>query len=135
MRVLVGRKITSPGEFRGKNKTTCVPCSYKASAGFVYPLDRSFLYIHKPQVIYVRFEEIASVNFARSGGSTRSFDIEVELKSGSMYTFSSIAKDEQGNLYEFISKKGIKIQSKGKVRSPHCYCLFSVYLHQQLSAY
>ncbi|CAG0923330.1 unnamed protein product [Notodromas monacha] len=114
MRVLVGRKITSPGSFRGKNKSVCVPCTYKASAGYVYPLERSFLYIYKPQVIYVKFEEVLSVNFARSGGSTRSFDIEVEMKGGPLHTFSSIAKDEQGNLYDYISQKKLKIKSKGK---------------------
>lgn len=47
-----------------------IGCSYKAAAGYLYPLDRGFIYIHKPP-LHIRFEEISSVNFARSGGSTR----------------------------------------------------------------
>lgn len=55
---------------------------------------------------------MSSVNFARSGGSTRSFDIEVELRNSIMHTFSSIEKDEYGRLYEFVKSKGLKIGSK-----------------------
>lgn len=50
--------------------------------------------MHKPPV-HVRFDEISSVNFARvagGGGSSRSFDFEVETKSGTTYVFSSIEK-------------------------------------------
>lgn len=50
--------------------------------------------MHKPPV-HVRFDEISSVNFARvqgGGGSSRSFDFEVETKSGATYVFSSIEK-------------------------------------------
>lgn len=57
----------------------------------MYPLERGFIYVHKPP-IHIRFEEVSSVNFARSGGSTRSFDFEVETKSGVVHTFSSIEK-------------------------------------------
>src|SRR5690348_18079245 len=46
-------------------------CSYKAAAGYIYPLERGFIFIHKPP-LHIRFEEVNSVNFARSGGSTRS---------------------------------------------------------------
>lgn len=52
------------------------------------------------------------MNFARSGGSTRSFDLEVELRNSIVHTFSSIEKDEYGRLYEFLKAKGIKIGSK-----------------------
>ena len=50
--------------------------------------------MHKPPV-HVRFDEISSVNFARvagGAGSSRSFDFEVETKSGTTYVFSSIEK-------------------------------------------
>ena len=50
-----------------------------------------------------RFEEIASVNFARGGGSTRSFDFEVETKNGVVHTFSSIEKEEYNRLYDFVN--------------------------------
>ena len=72
-----------------------ISCSYKAGSGFLYPLERGFMFVPKPPV-HIRFDEISCVNFARvqSGGGTssRSFDFEVEHKNGSVITFSSIDK-------------------------------------------
>jgi structure-specific recognition protein 1 len=70
MKAIVNRKITVPGGFIGHSGTPAVGCSYKAAAGYMYPLERGFIYVHKPPV-HIRFEEISSVNFARSGGGTR----------------------------------------------------------------
>jgi len=113
MKVIINRKLTGPANFIGHSGTPAVGCSYKAAAGYLYPLERGFIYVHKPP-IHIRFEEIASVNFARSGGSTRSFDFEIELKSGNVYTFSSIEKEEYGKLYDFISSKKINVKNTGK---------------------
>ena len=71
--------------------THSVSCSYKAATGFLYPLERGFIFVHKPP-IHIRFDEVANVNFARSSGSSRSFDFEVETKTGTVYTFISIEK-------------------------------------------
>ncbi|CAG0899999.1 unnamed protein product [Darwinula stevensoni] len=114
MKVLVNRKVTVPGAFSGVSGMPCVTCSYKASAGLLYPLERGFLYIHKPP-IHIRFEEIGTLNFARSGGSTRSFDIEIETKSSVIHTFSSIGKEEYGKLYDFISSKKLRIKNRGRL--------------------
>lgn len=91
MKAIVQRKITVPGTFKGHSGTQAIACSYRACNGLLYPLERGFIYIHKPPV-HIRFDEIASVNFARSGGSTRSFDFEIETKTGVVHTFSSIEK-------------------------------------------
>uniref|UniRef100_A0A0V0G502 FACT complex subunit SSRP1 n=1 Tax=Triatoma dimidiata TaxID=72491 RepID=A0A0V0G502_TRIDM len=111
MKVLVNRKITVPSGFIGHSGTPAVGCSYKAAAGYMYPLERGFIYIHKPP-LHIRFEEISSVNFARSGGSTRSFDFEIELKSGVVHTFSSIEKEEYGKLFDFITSKKLRVKNK-----------------------
>lgn len=113
MKHIAGRKLTGPGAFMGHTGTPAVSCSFKAAAGFLYPLERGFIYVHKPP-IHIRFEEIASVNFARGGGSTRSFDFEVELKSGTVHTFSSIEKEEYGKLFDFITSKKLNIKNRGK---------------------
>jgi structure-specific recognition protein 1 len=50
--------------------------------------------VHKP-AIYIKFDGIASVNFARMSGSagvSRSFDFEVEMKDGNAHHFSSLMK-------------------------------------------
>lgn len=117
MRVLVNRKLTTPGPFVGHSGTPAISCSYKAAAGYIYPLERGFIFIHKPP-LHIRFEELNSVNFARSGGSTRSFDFEVELRSGVIYTFSSIEKEEYPKLFDFVNNKKIRIKNSGKNKAP-----------------
>ncbi|XP_065155336.1 FACT complex subunit Ssrp1 [Atheta coriaria] len=113
MKVIINRKISGPGGFKGHGGTPAVSCSFKAAAGYLYPLERGFIYVHKPP-IHIRFEEVASVNFARGGGSTRSFDFEVELKSGTVHTFSSIEKEEYGKLFDFITNKKLNVKNRGK---------------------
>ena len=54
-------------------------CGYKSNTGYLYPLERGFLYVPRPP-IHLRFDEIAHVNFARGTGTLRSFDFEVTSK-------------------------------------------------------
>ena len=74
---------------------SAVSCGHKSNTGFLYPMDKGLIFVHKPTV-YVKYEQVACVNFARvsggGGASSRSFDLEVDLKNGSGYTFSSILK-------------------------------------------
>lgn len=112
MKVLVQRKITSPGTLGSSSQNPAITCSYRAGAGLLYPLERGFIYIHKPPV-HIRFDEILSINFARSGGSTRSFDFEVETKSGVVHTFSSIEKEEYSKLYDFVTNKKLRVKNRG----------------------
>ena len=114
MKALVNRKITVPGSFMGHSGTPAVSCSYKAASGFIYPLERGIMFVYKPP-IFVKFEDVQSVNFARSGGTNRSFDIEVSTRGDTVYTFSSIEKDEYTRLYEFLKGKKIAVKSVGKM--------------------
>ncbi|XP_012277915.1 FACT complex subunit Ssrp1 [Orussus abietinus] len=113
MKVIINRKLTGPGNFVGHSGTAAIGCSFKAAAGYIYPLERGFIYVHKPP-IHIRFEEITSVNFARGGGSTRSFDFEIELTSGVVHTFSSIEKEEYGKLFDFITSKKLRVKNRNK---------------------
>ena len=74
---------------------SAVSCGHKSNTGFFYPLDKGLIFVHKPTV-YIKYEQVACVNFARvsggGGASNRSFDLEVDLKNGNSYTFSSIMK-------------------------------------------
>lgn len=112
MKTLVNRKITVPGTFIGHSGTHSVSCSYKAATGFLYPLERGFIFVHKPP-IHIRFDEVANVNFARSSGSSRSFDFEVETKAGAVYTFISIEKEEYAKLYDFVKNKKLRVKNIG----------------------
>ncbi|XP_075977913.1 structure specific recognition protein [Anticarsia gemmatalis] len=114
MKVIINRRVTGPGDFLGHHKTPAIACSYKAAAGYLYPLEKGFIYVHKPPV-HIRFEEIASVNFARGGASsTKSFDFEIALKSGSVHTFSSIEKGEYDKLFDYITSKKLHVKNTGK---------------------
>ncbi|NXW07951.1 SSRP1 protein, partial [Fregetta grallaria] len=112
MKALVNRKITVPGNFQGHSGAQCITCSYKASSGLLYPLERGFIYVHKPPV-HIRFDEISFVNFARGTTTTRSFDFEIETKQGTQYTFSSIEREEYGKLFDFVNAKKLNIKNRG----------------------
>lgn len=114
MKAMVNRKITVPGAFMGHSGTPAISCSYKAASGFIYPLERGFMFVYKPP-IFIKFEDVQAVHFARSGGSNRSFDIEVNTRGDSVYTFSSIEKDEYSRLFEFLKSKKITVKSTGKM--------------------
>uniref|UniRef100_A0A5S6Q6N6 FACT complex subunit SSRP1 n=1 Tax=Trichuris muris TaxID=70415 RepID=A0A5S6Q6N6_TRIMR len=88
MKAVVHKCIIVPGNFAGITGTPAINCAYKSASGFLYPMERSFMFVHKPP-LRIRFEEIASVHFDRSDVSTRSCDFEVTIKSGMSYTFTS----------------------------------------------
>ncbi|MCL4128187.1 UNVERIFIED_CONTAM: hypothetical protein GTU68_024625, partial [Idotea baltica] len=108
---LCNRKIVTPGNFLGHSGTPAISCSYKAAAGYLYPLERGFIYVHKPPV-HIRFDEISVINFARSGSTTRSFDFEIECRNGTMNTFSSIEKGEYTKLYDYVTSKKLRIKNR-----------------------
>ena len=54
MKVMVNKKITLPGSFTGHSGTQAISCSHNAASGFVYPLERGFIFVYKPP-IYIRF--------------------------------------------------------------------------------
>ena len=112
LKAVVQKKITVPGSFIGHNGTPALTCSHKAASGFIYPLERGLIFIYKPP-IFLRYDEIKSVVFERSGGST-SFDISVSTKNDISYTFSSIEKNEYGKLYEYLKSKKVNVKTSGK---------------------
>ena len=70
LKALTGKKVTIPGTFVGHSGTPAVSCSHKTQSGFIYPLERGFIFLYKPP-IYIRFDEVRNIDFERSGGSTR----------------------------------------------------------------
>lgn len=116
MKALVNKKITVPGSFLGHTGTQSIACSYRAATGSLYPLEKGFIFVHKPP-LHIRFDEVGSVNFARNAGSTRSFDFDVETKTGTAYTFVGIEKEEYGKLYDFVQQKKLKIKNRDKSES------------------
>jgi len=111
LKEIIGRKITVPGTFKGHSGTSSITCSHKAGNGLLYPLERGFIFVHKPPV-HVRFDEISCVNFARGSTTGRTFDFDVELKNGTTISFSNIERQDYGNLYDFVTSKNLRIRNK-----------------------
>ncbi|SAM07010.1 hypothetical protein [Absidia glauca] len=114
-RALTGRKVTVPGTYRSHHGAHALKCSMKANEGYLYPLEKSFLFIPKPTT-FIPFNEIGVVNFTRvgtqSGGSSRTFDMKFHMKSGSDVQFSSINREEYSSLEDFLRQKNIKVKSE-----------------------
>eukprot|EP00977_Amphora_coffeiformis_P016803 scaffold5317_cov160-Amphora_coffeaeformis.AAC.11 len=118
-KVISKKKVFIPGKFANANQQACVKCAVRANEGFLYPLEKQFVFIHKPTII-IRFNEIESVDFQRYAGgqgSTRNFDLQVNLK-GSMvqgqardYTFSGIERKDYAGLFNFLTAKKIPVKN------------------------
>lgn len=123
-KIIGKKKVFIPGKFANAYQQPCVKCALRANEGHLYPLEKCFVFIHKPSLL-VRFDEVESVEFQRynySGkhGSTRNFDLCVELKNslgdvGGLnkreYVFSGIDRSDYGGLYNFLSGKKIRIKN------------------------
>ena len=100
-KLITGKKVFVTGKFRGYRDYEAISCSLKANDGLLYPLEKQFIWLHRPPVL-VRFEEISSVEFQRYGGagaSGRNFDLAINLRSAKdgnvkEYVFSGIEKTE-----------------------------------------
>ncbi|KAI8089416.1 uncharacterized protein BX664DRAFT_280352 [Halteromyces radiatus] len=114
-RALTGRRVAVPGTYRSHHGAHALKCSMKANEGYLYPLEKSFLFIPKPTT-FIPFNEIGVVNFSRvgtqSGGSSRTFDMKFHMKSGSDIQFSSINREEYSSLEDFLRQKNIKVKSE-----------------------
>ncbi|VDD74738.1 unnamed protein product [Mesocestoides corti] len=109
-KTLYNQKLTVPGSFKAKNGGSAVPCSYKASVGLLYPLERGFIFIPRPPVA-IRFDEIVGVNFSRGTGAQRSFDFDIETRVGVTHTFVSIERDEYHKLYDYVTEKRLRVKN------------------------
>ncbi|KAK9470219.1 uncharacterized protein V1510DRAFT_423743 [Dipodascopsis tothii] len=112
-RGLSGQKITVPGSFTSIHGQAGVKCSLKASEGYIYFLDKSFLFIPKP-TLYMACSDVSYVTFSRVGGSvssSRTFDLTVTLKNGTEHQFSSINREEQSQIEQHLKSKNIRVKN------------------------
>lgn len=116
-KIITRKKVFVPGKFRNADNQECVKCALRANDGHLYPLEKQFVFIHKPPVL-IRFDEVDSIEFQRYAGgqgTTRNFDLCVRLRkavgdsNAKEYTFSGIDRSDFDGLYSFLSNKKIKI--------------------------
>jgi structure-specific recognition protein 1 len=119
-KIITKKKVFIPGKFANSNQQACVKCALRANEGHLYPLEKQFIFIHKPAVL-IRFDEIESVEFQRYAGgqvTTRNFDLCVTLhntpgdnSTTKEYIFSGIDKTNYNAMFQFLSGKKIKIKN------------------------
>mmetsp|Transcript_20431 Transcript_20431/g.30219 ORF Transcript_20431/g.30219 Transcript_20431/m.30219 type:complete len:644 (+) Transcript_20431:30-1961(+) len=109
------------GTYRSATGDKCVKCAMGASEGHLYPLNKSFIFIHKPTKV-IGFDEVESIEFQRYSGTQdtstvrRSFDLCIILKSGygepsKEISFSGIDRSEYPSLYQWCQVKNMKIKN------------------------
>jgi structure-specific recognition protein 1 len=119
-KVIAKKKVFIPGKFSNANQQSCVKCALRANEGLLYPLEKQFVFIHKPPVL-IRFNEVENIEFQRYAGgqgSTRNFDLAVFLKASATvgdakqeYLFSGIDRSDYTGLYTFLSSKNMNIKN------------------------
>ena len=62
-------KVFQPGSFESHSKQKAVRCTLKSNDGLLYPLDKSFFFIHKPAT-YIRYA-VSDVGMGRCAGFWR----------------------------------------------------------------
>jgi structure-specific recognition protein 1 len=118
---VTGKPVFRPGAYTSAGGAKCVRCSLKSSEGSLYPLDKSFLFIHKPTT-YIRHGEVDNVEFQRSGGeggasasAARTFDVAVHCKAlgggepARTYVFAGIDRAEKEGLRAFLEGRGLRV--------------------------
>jgi structure-specific recognition protein 1 len=84
----------------------------KASEGFLYPLERCLIFIHKP-VVYIPLDAIKNVEFSRVTDPNlhRSFDIKVNTKNDE-HQFLGLDRAEYDSLIQYFTAKKVKISNE-----------------------
>lgn len=115
-RGLANKKISTPAkDFQTHRQQFGIKCSIKASEGFLYCLEKSFMFVPKPAT-YIAYEQTQSVTFSRVTGAVAAlstFDITVQLKNGAGSSqFSNINREDLKGLEEFFRIKGIRVKNE-----------------------
>lgn len=115
-RGLANKKISAPAkDFITHRSQTGIKCSIKASEGFLYCLEKAFMFVPKPAT-YIGFDQVQSITFSRVGGAVATlstFDITVHLKNGAGSSqFSNINREDLKALEDFFKLKGLRVKNE-----------------------
>jgi structure-specific recognition protein 1 len=113
---LANKKVTAPAkDFTTHRNQYGIKCSIKASEGFLYCLEKAFIFVPKPAT-YISYEQTASVTFSRVSGAVSAlstFDITVHKKNGDPATqFSNINREDLKALESLFKLKGLRVKNE-----------------------
>lgn len=113
---LANKKVTTPAkDFQTHRQQYGIKCSIKASEGFLYCLEKAFMFVPKPAT-YISYEQTQSITFSRVGGAVSAlstFDITVHMKNGAGASqFSNINREDLKALEDFFKLKGLRVKNE-----------------------
>ncbi|KAK4232143.1 FACT complex subunit ctc-1 [Podospora fimiseda] len=113
---LANKKISAPAKgFQTHRQQFGIKCSIKASEGFLYCLEKAFMFVPKPAT-YISYEQTQSITFSRVGGAVSAlstFDITVHGKNGAgTHQFSNINREDLKALEDFFQEKGLRVKNE-----------------------
>ena len=113
---LAGKKVAQASkDFESHHNQKGVKCSVKASEGFLFCLDKAFLFVPKPAQ-YITYDSIKLITLSRVGGAisaSRTFDIAIQSRGNTgEFAFSNINREEQRPLEEFFALKGLQVRNE-----------------------
>lgn len=112
---LANKKITSPAkDFMTHRQQYGIKCSIKAAEGFLYCLEKAFMFVPKPAT-YISYDQTSSITFSRVSGAVSAlstFDIQVGMKSGPSHQFSNINREDLKALEDFFKLKGLRVKNE-----------------------
>jgi structure-specific recognition protein 1 len=113
---ITSKPIFKPGNFLSAARSKAVRCTLKGNDGLLYPLEKSLLFVHKPAT-WLRYSDIESLEFRRSTGSSRSWELAVHVKSGTAaagisageLALQALDKGEWEPLRAYFSERGVRV--------------------------
>lgn len=118
LRNITGKRIFKTGEFVSRTGHKAFRSALKGNDGLLFPLDRSFFFIHKPATS-IRHSEILGIEMQRmgmgaAGVASRTFDMVIRCRGaggeqGREYTFTSIERREHAGLVRFLRGKKLPV--------------------------
>ncbi|TPX09776.1 uncharacterized protein E0L32_008967 [Thyridium curvatum] len=113
---LANKRVTAPAkDFTTHRQQYGIKCSIKASEGFLYCLEKAFMFVPKPAT-YISYEQTQSITFSRVGGAVSAlstFDITVLMKNGAGSSqFSNINREDLKALEDFFKLKGLRVKNE-----------------------
>lgn len=113
---IAAKKILSPAkDFQTHRQQVGIKCFIKASEGFLYCLEKAFMFVPKPAT-YISYDNTASITFSRVGGAVSTlstFDITVHLKNGAgSNQFNNINREDLKALEDFFKLKGLRVKNE-----------------------
>ncbi|KAH8895168.1 FACT complex subunit pob-3 [Thozetella sp. PMI_491] len=113
---LANKKVTTPAkDFTTHRQQYGIKCSIKASEGFLYCLEKAFMFVPKP-ASYISYEQTQSITFSRVSGAVSAlstFDITVVMKNGAGSSqFSNINREDLKALEGFFKLKGLRVKNE-----------------------